>query len=36
MSPALKARLRDALAARMTDEGVCFDSRAWIVTAHRR
>lgn len=30
------ARLRDALAARMTDEGVWFDSRAWIVTAHRR
>jgi SAM-dependent methyltransferase len=27
------ARLRDALAARMTDEGVWFDSRAWIVTA---
>jgi SAM-dependent methyltransferase len=30
------ARLRDALAARMSDEGVWFDSRAWIVTAHRR
>jgi SAM-dependent methyltransferase len=29
-------RLRDALAAQMTDEGVWFDSRAWIVTAHRR
>jgi ubiquinone/menaquinone biosynthesis C-methylase UbiE len=29
------ARLRDALAARMTDEGIWFDSRAWIVTAHR-
>jgi SAM-dependent methyltransferase len=29
------ARLRDALAARMTGEGVWFDSRAWIVTAHR-
>lgn len=30
------ARLRDTLAARMTDEGVWFDSRAWIVTARRR
>jgi SAM-dependent methyltransferase len=30
------ARLRDALAARITDEGVWFDARAWIVTAHRR
>ena len=30
------ARLRDALAARMSDEGVWFDSRAWIVTARRR
>lgn len=30
------ARLRDALAARVSDEGVWFDSRAWIVTARRR
>jgi ubiquinone/menaquinone biosynthesis C-methylase UbiE len=30
------ARLRDVFAARMSDEGVWFDSRAWIVTAHRR
>ncbi len=30
------ARLRDALAARVSDQGVWFDSRAWIVTAHRR
>jgi SAM-dependent methyltransferase len=30
------ARLRDALAARRSEEGVWFDSRAWIVTAHRR
>jgi SAM-dependent methyltransferase len=30
------ARLHDALAARLSDEGVWFDSRAWIVTAHRR
>jgi SAM-dependent methyltransferase len=29
------ARLRDALAARMTEEGVWFNSRAWIVTARR-
>jgi ubiquinone/menaquinone biosynthesis C-methylase UbiE len=28
-------RLRDALAARLTDEGVWFDSRAWIVSANR-
>jgi SAM-dependent methyltransferase len=30
------ARLRDVLAARMSDEGVWFNSRAWIVTARRR
>ena len=30
------ARLRDALAARMSDEGVWFNARAWIVTAHSR
>ena len=30
------ARLRDMLAARTSDEGVWFDSRAWIVTARRR
>jgi SAM-dependent methyltransferase len=30
------ARLRDALAARMSDEGIWFASRAWIVTARRR
>lgn len=29
------ARLRDTLATRMSDDGVWFDSRAWIVTAHR-
>jgi SAM-dependent methyltransferase len=28
-------RLRDLLEAHMTTEGVLFDSRAWIVTAHR-
>jgi SAM-dependent methyltransferase len=30
------ARLRDALAARMSDDGIWFNSRAWIVTARRR
>jgi ubiquinone/menaquinone biosynthesis C-methylase UbiE len=29
-------RLRAALAAHTSDDGVWFDSRAWIVTAHRR
>jgi hypothetical protein len=29
------SRLRDALAARATPGGVWFDSRAWLVTAHR-
>jgi SAM-dependent methyltransferase len=28
-------RLREALAAHTSDEGVSFNSRAWIVTAHR-
>jgi SAM-dependent methyltransferase len=28
-------RLRDALAAHTTSNGVCFNSRAWIVTANR-
>jgi SAM-dependent methyltransferase len=28
-------RLRRALAAHLSDDGVWFDSRAWIVTAHR-
>jgi ubiquinone/menaquinone biosynthesis C-methylase UbiE len=28
-------RLRQALAAHMSDDGVWFDSRAWIITAHR-
>jgi hypothetical protein len=28
-------RLRDALAARATANGICFDSRAWLVTARR-
>jgi SAM-dependent methyltransferase len=28
-------RLRQALAAHLRDDGVWFDSRAWIVTAHR-
>lgn len=30
------ARLRDALAAHMSDGGIWFNSRAWMVTAHRR
>ena len=29
-------RLRDTLAAQLSDQGVWFGSRAWIVTAHRR
>ncbi len=29
-------RLREALAAHLSDDGVWFDSRAWIVTARRR
>jgi hypothetical protein len=29
-------RLREALAAHTGDEGVWFNSRAWIVAAHRR
>jgi SAM-dependent methyltransferase len=29
-------RLRQMLAAHMTDDGVWFNSRAWIVTAHRQ
>jgi hypothetical protein len=29
-------RLREALAAHMSDDGVWFGSRAWIVTARRR
>ena len=29
-------RLREALAAHLSDDGVWFNSRAWIVTAHRR
>lgn len=28
-------RLRDALAAHTTDNGICFDSSSWIVTANR-
>ena len=28
-------RLRETLAAHLSDDGVCFDSRAWIVTARR-
>jgi SAM-dependent methyltransferase len=28
-------RLRDALAAHATDNGICFDSRSWIVAASR-
>jgi SAM-dependent methyltransferase len=31
-----RARLRATLAARETDRGVYFDSRAWLVTARRR
>jgi hypothetical protein len=29
-------RLRETLAARASDDGVWFDSRAWIVAARRR
>jgi hypothetical protein len=29
-------RLRRVLAAHLSDDGVWFDSRAWLVTAHRR
>lgn len=29
-------RLREAMAAHAEDGGVWFDSRSWIVTAHRR
>ena len=29
-------RLREMLAAHLTDDGIWFDSRAWTVTAHRR
>jgi hypothetical protein len=29
------ARLRSSLAAHLTDRGVEFDSRAWLVTARR-
>jgi hypothetical protein len=32
---AARERLRAMLAARETDHGVSFDSRAWIVTARR-
>jgi SAM-dependent methyltransferase len=28
-------RLREALSAHLSDDGVWFDSRAWIITAHR-
>ena len=28
-------RLRTVLAAHLSDDGVWFDSRAWIITAHR-
>jgi ubiquinone/menaquinone biosynthesis C-methylase UbiE len=39
LEPAAAARadecLRQALAARLTDDGVWFDSRAWIITARR-
>jgi hypothetical protein len=28
-------RLRQALAAHLSDDGVRFDSRAWVITAHR-
>lgn len=30
-----EGRLRDAVATRLTGDGVWFDSRAWLVTAHR-
>jgi hypothetical protein len=29
-------RLREMLAGHLTGDGVWFDSRAWIVSAHRR
>ncbi|MEP6831865.1 MAG: hypothetical protein ABJB74_00665 [Gemmatimonas sp.] len=29
------SRLRDTMAAHRTSDGVWFDARAWIVTAHR-
>jgi len=29
-------RLREMLAAHLSGDGVWFDSRAWIVSAHRR
>ena len=29
-------RLRETLAAHLSDDGVWFDSRAWIITARRR
>ena len=29
-------RLRETLAAHASDDGVWFDSRAWLVAAHRR
>lgn len=32
---AARRRLRDLLDAHLTPEGVLFDSRAWIITAHR-
>jgi hypothetical protein len=32
---AVLARLRSSLAAHLTDRGVEFDSRAWLVTARR-
>jgi hypothetical protein len=39
LDPAAASRavenLREALAAHLSDDGVWFDSRAWIVTAHR-
>jgi SAM-dependent methyltransferase len=34
--PDALARLHDLLAAHRTDDGIWFDSRAWLVSAHRR
>jgi SAM-dependent methyltransferase len=34
--PDALARLHDLLAAHMSDDGIWFDSRAWLVSAHRR
>jgi len=39
LAPAVAARaaggLREKLSAHLSDDGIWFDSRAWIITAHR-